>query len=380
MRLLTNNIFATLLSCMMVFTLVGCDTDNVGNGTTTITLDCEELNITGSGGDIPIFYGVRNPKKGEKPAMTTTVEWITLKEVTSSQIVLTIAPNESQETREAIVNITYPGAERKRVMVRQTKAVLDKFTFEVSDVTYMSCTINYIPADKQMQYMANIIDMAYFEHSGVATEEAFLDAEMNNYRQVAAGYEMTLEELLLRTELINVGDAERKFAGMQHGNKYVVYSYGLELDGDEFTLTTPIHYTIIELPMPTMYDVTITADVTAGGSGLVTIIANPGDWDGYYNIQVAPEDSLYYIQPGTHPESYMIRGMANAFFNSARTSMKQGNSAESFLNSRCYSGAQTINLQLERGKKYMIILFAVESENGAIPVMRSIPSFYYVIL
>lgn len=380
MKYINNNLIIKILSCIVAFVMIGCDADNLGGGTPVLTLDCSELNLTGSGGDIPIYYGVKNSKKGEKPSMTTTADWITLKSVTSSQIMLTIAPNESQETREAILYITYSGAERQRVMVRQTKAVLDKFSFEASNVTYMSCTIKYIPADKQMQYMANIIDMAYFEQSGVDNEEAFLDAEMTNYRQIAASYQMSLEELLMRTELINVGDAERSFSGMQHGNRYVVYSYGLELNGDEFTLTTPIHYTIVELPMPTMYDITISADIVTNGSGGVTITTNPGKWDGYYNIQVAPEDSLYYVPAGSLPDSYTIRGMANAFFNTARTAMMQGRTAEGFLNSFCYRGVQNINLQLDAGKRYMIILFAVESEDGAIPVMRSIPSFYHVVL
>lgn len=378
MTLQIKTALCSLFLAVASFMMVSCEVES--NGTPSLTLDCYELNISGTGGDIPLFYSVGKPVKGAKPEVNTTVEWITVKETTSSRITLTIEPNNSLEPRQAILRIKYPGVDRAQtVYVNQSKAVLDKFSFEVTDVTYKSCTARYIPADAEMQYMANIIDIAYFEQSGVSTEEAFIEAEMSNYLTLAAQYGMSLEEMLLRTELINRGETTRQFDGMQHGNRYLVYSYGIELEGDSYTLTTPIHFTVVNLPMPSMYsDVTFTISANQSSQGTNTISITPKNWDGYYNIQIAPDNSVYYVPQGTAFESYHLRSMANAFFTNARSAMLGGSTVEQFLSSTCYSGPQQLNVTLDRSHKYMIIVFAVESEEGAIPVMRSMPSTCYI--
>ena len=58
--------------------------------------------------------------------------------------------------------------------------------------------------------------------------------------------------------------------------------------------------------------------------------------------------------------------------------MANGATAEQFLRGSCYSGKKQINIQLEAGRKYMVYVFAVESKDGEIPVMRSNPSYHYL--
>jgi hypothetical protein len=58
--------------------------------------------------------------------------------------------------------------------------------------------------------------------------------------------------------------------------------------------------------------------------------------------------------------------------------MKSGYSAEQYLKANCYRGTKSINMQLTSGKKYMVIVFAVESNEGEVPVMRSMPVIKYL--
>ena len=363
--------------------MVGCESDapTSNGGTPEVVLDRYELNVDGNGGDMAIYYGVKNPIKGATLEVKTTVDWIEAKSIENSKLVLSIAVNDMNEERQAIVTIGYQNIEKPiKVFVTQDRAVLDKFHFETSDITYKSCVVRYTPKNETAPYMANIIAMDYFSYSGVSTEEAFIEAEMNNYISVAAQYGMTLEELMdnLATPLIYTGETVRKFDGMQHGGKYVVYSYGVTFSGNSYDVTTPVHYTIVELPMPSMYDVSFKLQTAATSAGMVSLTVTPQDWEGYYNIQIAPEESLYYIPKNETPSDYDLRSIANAFYNTARSFILQGNTIDRFLNSSCYIGPQQINLQLETNKKYMIIVFAVESEDGAIPVMRSMPALAYI--
>lgn len=368
--------FSVLLGVIaLVFT--GCE--KAPKGETVITLDTYELNIDGGGGDIPLYYFITNPVKGGEFEALSTESWVTLKEVTDKTIVLHVETSDVSEERFAMVTIKYPGAESAKVMVLQDKQLLNKYSFDVSNVTYKSCTVKYKPLDKNRPYMANIIDAEYFKQSGVGQDQAFVDKEMESYLALAQRNNMTLEELMGRVspKLIYTGDAERQFVGMQPGATYVIYSYGIEFSGNSYQMTTPMHSTTVVLPMPEMYDVKFNINTRMSGT-TATISIDPGDWSGYYSVQIAPDDSLHYIEPGTQLNEGAIKNLANKFYTAARNVMKNGSSAEQYLRANCYTGFRSLDVQLQAGKKYMVIVFAVESKDGEVPVMRSMPTIHYI--
>ena len=369
-----------LLVVVLLPMFVSCEKGIDPNNPPQLVLDTNTLNVDGGGGDMPLYYALKNAVKGGEFEVISTEAWVSLKEVTSSTIVLHIDPSDSNEERFAMVTIKYPGLEPAvKVTVLQDKQLLNRYAFEISDITYKSCTVKYKPLDKNHPYMANVIDAEYFKQSGISDDAAFVEVEMSTYRALAERNNMTLEELMGRVQpqLIYTGEAERKFDGMQPGATYVVYSYGITFSGNSYNMTTPMHSTTVELPMPTMYDATFNINCKMSGTN-AAITIDPGDWSGYYSVQIAPDDSLHYIEPGTKLTEGAIKSLANKFYTNARNVMKSGSSAEQFLRANCYTGFRTLNVQLQSGKKYMIIVFAVESKNGEIPVMRSMPSIYYI--
>ena len=350
------------------------------NNPPIVELDTYNLNITGEGGDIPIFYSVTNPVKGEKPSVQSNVEWIEPIEIGDYKIVLRIAESDQSVERYGFVTIDYRGMESKlRVYVTQDKQPLNDFSFSVTNITYKSCTVNYSPRDKSRPYMANIIDSEYFKQTGITDGEVFVANEMESYLSLAKRHNMTLEELMqnVSPQLIYSGEATRDFTGMQPGATYTIYSYGVEFHGNNYTMTTPLHTSIVDIPMPAMYDVDFNVSATLSG-GTATISVTPENWNGYYAIQIAPEDNLLYIQPGEPLNEYAIKSIASNFYTNARNAMKSGYSADQYLKANCYSGYKSINMQLSSGKKYMVIVFAVESKDGEVPVMRSMPVTKYI--
>lgn len=373
--------FAIFVVALMATLFVGCTNNDFDpNNPPKMELDTYELNVDGGGGDIPIFYAVRNAIKGAQPEVISTANWVKIKEITSSTIVLSIAPSDINEERFASVTIKYQGMEPDlRVSILQDKQLLNKFRFECTDLTYNSCTVKYFPTDKSIPYMANIIDAEYFKQTGTTDMNVFIEAEMNNYRSIAERNQMTLEELMGRVspQLIYTGDAERSFAGMKHGSQYVVYSYGVTFKGNEYSLLTPMHQTMIEIPMPEMLDASF--GITSQISGtMANITITPKNWDGYYNVQIAPDYSMYYITPGSNPSEGLFKSLASYFYDNARKTMANGTSVEQFLKANCYKGNKQINVTLEADRKYMVYVFAVASEDGAIPVMRSTPNYAYL--
>ena len=378
MQLLRRMTVASMSLVMLI--LAGCEGSIDTNNPPTMELDCYELAVTGGGGNIFIYYAVTNPVKNGVPEVKANVDWITPGEITDSDIALHIAASDINEERYGIVTIDYPGMKSAvKVYITQDKQLLNKFSFKVSEITYKSCTVEYMPLDKNRTYMANIIDAEYFKQSGITDGSLFVAAEMESYLALAQRNNMTLEELMSRVspQLIYTGNAKRSFVGMQPGATYTIYSYGIEFDGNSYTMTTPLHSTIVDIPMPELYDITFGINViTAGGS--VNISITPENWSGYYAVQVAPEDSLQYVQPNEPLTEYHIKGFATNFYTRARTAMKSGITAEQYLRSNCYVGNQTLNVQLSPDKDYMIVVFAVDSKDGEIPVMRSMPSIKHI--
>jgi hypothetical protein len=378
MQLIKKFIF-TVVSIIAVV-LVGCEPQVDPNNPPTMELDIYELSVTGDGGDIPIFYNVTNPVKGAMPEATSNVEWISIIDINSYQIMLRIAESDSSEERMGFVTINYRGMEKsKRVYITQDKQPLNDFKFSVSDVTYKSCKVQYSPRDPKRPYMANIIDSEYFKQTGITDGEQFVANEMNSYLALAQRNNMTLEELMGRVspQLIYKGDAEREFMGMQPGATYTIYSYGIEFSGNSYTMTTPLHTTIVDIPMQTMYDVSFNI-TTSFSNGTAMISVTPENWDGYYAVQVIPDDNILYTPPGEKLNDYTIKSIATNFYTTARNAIKGGYNVEQYLRSTCYKGSKSINMQLSSDKKYMVIVFAVESKDGEIPVMRSLPTVKYL--
>ena len=373
----------TAIIAIAALSLAACGVDATKvdpNNPPSIALDVYELNITGDYCEIPIYYAVTNPIKGEKPEAKANVEWITQGEVNDYMIMLNIAESNTSEERMGIVSISYRGMEKPvRVYVTQDKRPMNDFKFSVSEVTYKSCKVKYSPRDPKRPYMANIIDSEYFKQTGITDGTLFVANEMESYLALAQRNGLTLEELMSRVspQLIYIGDAEREFVGMQPGATYTIYSYGVEFSGNSYTMTTPLHTSIVDIPMPSMYDVSFNINTTFS-NGVATINVTPENWDGYYAIQIAPEDNLLYVPPGENLNEYIIKSIASNFYSNARNSMKNGYSAEQYLKSSCYTGYKSITMQLTTDKKYMIIVFAVESKDGEVPVMRSMPTIKYL--
>ena len=273
MQLLRRMTVASMSLVMLI--LAGCEGSIDTNNPPTMELDCYELAVTGGGGNIFIYYAVTNPVKNGVPEVKANVDWITPGEITDSDIALHTAASDINEERYGIVTIDYPGMKSAvKVYITQDKQLLNKFSFKVSEITYKSCTVEYMPLDKNRTYMANIIDAEYFKQSGITDGSLFVAAEMESYLALAQRNNMTLEELMSRVspQLIYTGNAKRSFVGMQPGATYTIYSYGIEFDGNSYTMTTPLHSTIVDIPMPELYDITFGINViTAGGSVNISI-------------------------------------------------------------------------------------------------------------
>lgn len=380
--ILVKSLKLSILSlCALLF--VGCEMmDTTPVGEPVLLLDTDELHLNGGGGEVPIFYVVQNGVSKRRPTAKSSDSWISIKEITSDTIMLLVEESNINEQRMGFVTISYEGIEKSsKVVVLQDKQLLNKFSFEVSDLTTTSCSIKYTPKEQGVQFMANVIDYEYFKQSGVNDMNIFIDNEMQSYRALAEQNKLTLESLLLEyisPQLIFDDVAVRSFNNMQPGGTYVAYAYGVEFQDNDYTVTIPFHQITIQLPMSQFYDIKFRVSAQLGSDDVAKISVTPLNWSKYYVVSVIPDSSLYYVNEGDDLSEYTLRALSNEFYQRARKAMQSGITADAFLRSNCYAGDQLFNISVSGGLKYMVVVYAVESENGAIPVMCSMPTLSYL--
>lgn len=376
--------FVLLLCAFVAPLFVGCEPveTTVPEEAPVMVLDIYELLVDGGGGEIPIFYAVENARNGVDPEVSSNVDWVSVISVGRGVIMLNVAPSDIDEERFGFVTITYKGMEKAlKVPVVQDKQLLDKFSFEVLDITHSSCSIKYTPKVSGKLFMANIIDSAFFTQSGISDMNLFIEAEMANYLNIAQQYDMTLEFLLkeaLGTPVLYTEEVTRSFANMQPGATYVAYAYGVDIKDNEYTVTIPFHSVVVDTPMSQFYDVTFNISPQVSAGGVVTIAITPLRWSGYYVVSLIPDSSLYYVPSGERMTEYTLRAIGSDFYKRARQAMQSGMSAEAYLKSSCYMGSRSITTAISGGSKYMVVVYAVESIDGDIPVMCSIPTIAYI--
>ena len=77
-----------------------------------LTLGQTEVTVPVEGGDYSVSWEVENPIEGTLPAVKQQdgTGWISELRTDESTILFTVAANESEESRECVVTVTYPSA------------------------------------------------------------------------------------------------------------------------------------------------------------------------------------------------------------------------------------------------------------------------------
>lgn len=362
--------------------IVSCEQNNQetpqDQKTPQLVLQQESYSISGDGGTLTIPYSIINAVEGTEVEVRYTAEWIEGVEVDASNILFSIAANQEYTPRSTEARISYEGATDSHIItITQEGIELSYFDIEVSNIVYNSFSVKATPEDDQQLYIINTISTDYFRMSGAEINDDFIHKEMENFASLAKQNQITLEEFLWNNKLAAMGTASRTFSGIAPLSQYAVYCYGIELNGEDYTISVPIHHTIVDIPMPDFVSAVFNARTTVSGT-TVNIEAQCSVWNGHFYIQIAPETSIVFVEPGNEVPQSTIKRMSDSFYATARNAIRMGSTAESFLRTQCYQSSCNIPVSgLEPNTRYMAIFFAVRSDNGAIPVMCSEPTLAY---
>lgn len=246
------------------------------------------------------------------------------------------------------------------------------FAFENKQIKHTELSLDIAPEDKELEYVVLFAEKKHFIANGIDTREELLADDLAMLRQYADYYGITIREFLEGMKWITKGDKEGyKVTNLYPATEYVVYCYGVNVEGENYEATTEVYYEVITTTAPKLQDIDFDIEANIVGNS-VAITITPNDYNGLYYSYIVPDTNNYYLPEGAPFNADYLAHYRNttwATFNELINN--QGIAAEHF----CHSGEVTINDRLNPNANYMVICFAVSEEQT--PILCSEPSIAY---
>lgn len=246
------------------------------------------------------------------------------------------------------------------------------FAFENKQIKHTELSLDIAPEDKELEYVVLFAEKKHFIANGIDTREELLADDLAMLRQYADYYGITIREFLEGMKWITKGDKEGyKVTNLYPATEYVVYCYGVNIEGENYEATTEVYYEVITTTAPKLQDIDFDIKANIVGNS-VAITITPNDYNGLYYSYIVPDTNNYYLPEGAPFNADYLAHYRNttwATFNELINN--QGIAAEQF----CHSGEVTINDRLNPNANYMVICFAVSEDQT--PILCSEPSVAY---
>ena len=246
------------------------------------------------------------------------------------------------------------------------------FAFENKQIKHTELSLDIAPEDKELEYVVLFAEKKHFIANGIDTREELLADDLAMLRQYADYYGITIREFLEGMKWITKGDKEGyKVTNLYPATEYVVYCYGVNVEGENYEATTEVYYEVITTTAPKLQDIDFDIKANIVGNS-VAVTITPNDYNGLYYSYIVPDTNNYYLPEGAPFNADYLAHYRNttwATFNELINN--QGIAAEHF----CHSGEVTINDRLNPNANYMVICFAVSEDQT--PILCSEPSIAY---
>ena len=246
------------------------------------------------------------------------------------------------------------------------------FAFENKQIKHTELSLDIAPEDKELEYVVLFAEKKHFIANGIDTREELLADDLAMLRQYADYYGITIREFLEGMKWITKGDKEGyKVTNLYPATEYVVYCYGVNVEGENYEATTEVYYEVITTTAPKLQDIDFDIKANIVGNS-VAVTITPNDYNGLYYSYIVPDTNNYYLPEGAPFNADYLAHYRNTTWGTFNELINnQGIAAEHF----CHSGEVTINDRLNPNANYMVICFAVSEDQT--PILCSEPSIAY---
>ena len=366
------------LAILLLFALsVSCTNDQPDDSKVDFSLSVAAIDATDIGGEFEVRYSLSEYVGSVMPVATTDVEWIV--DVDNSErgvIRFRVLPNFDAEVREAALYLKYINTSaRPKLLVRQEGCSGDKLTMRVANIGYSECTVELLASDKTMPYIVMMAEKNYFLDSNISTADELVYSDSTLFSSYAV--DSTLEEYMLNSGFMLMGDKSKRWQDLSPAKEYVVYAYGIYVSGDEYERITPIYHLVIDKRMPERVEQSFDVNIEAEGPE-VKFNVKPESWAGYYCVQIVEDSEAGYVEQGLEFTPKAEEQVAESFFYVAdHLYYFEEKSSEEVMQQLGYRGEATFSKTLNANHRYMAIIYAIASDEGRVPMVVSRPQVEY---
>ena len=376
---LAYKLFALCLLLVMLGTACTHSNDTPLATDREISLSQESLDITDDGAIVSLRYNITSPASGITPLALCDAAWVTDVEYPFDNIIsFRVKPNPEATARETTMEVRYPGAKQPaKVVIRQAAATGDKLQFTTTALDYSSCSIEITPVNDKLQYIVMMAERDYLIANNIDSAEELV-AHDNTLLYAYVGELGDMAEFLTSNGIARQGSQSRTWDNLSPATNYVIYGYGIEASRASFERVTPVSYIEIGERMPQRHDIGFDIDVAVSGPE-VSVSVTPDGWDGYYVVQFVKDSEEGFIADGEPLDKSFADAVATSFFYLADNLYYYYEySAEQIMEELGERGNTVINKTLHASHSYMIIVYAIASESGSVPMMVSEPVVEYL--
>ena len=216
-----------------------------------IEVETTELNLDDRGESVSLSYTIKNAINGEQLTASTEAEWVTIA-VESDKLNITATGNFDDTTRTAEVTLSYKSATDVTLTLTQGRITAEN-PIEVELVGYdaTTITISIITADPTTTWVPMVTYKESWDYYKGNQNDIF-QADLEYFQYLAEINDLSLADFL--TNIIGTGSEESiRIAQLTPDTEYVVYVYGINLEGER---TTDIVATHVKTEPPHEGDIT----------------------------------------------------------------------------------------------------------------------------
>ena len=246
------------------------------------------------------------------------------------------------------------------------------FSFDGTTINHTSLKLNVKPLDEQMEYVVFIAEKRHFVANHIDTREELLNDDYLYVQALADSFGMEIYDFLSQVGWLTTGMKRGYEAiNLYPDTEYIVYCYGVAIDGQSYEATTEICYVELRTSAPETLDVKFDIDVALNGN-VVDVTITPEEYDGHYCYYTVSDTVGFYLPEGAEfSASYMEHYRNRAFEEFSYYIGDAGYSVGDF----CSKGKEEFTKRLEPNRGYLILAFAVSEDD--IPLICSMPTLCY---
>lgn len=352
-------------------------TDNGATPSSPFSVKSGSIAVDDIGGYYKIYYTLL-PSSQMSAVAVCDAEWIT--DIDNSKpgtISFRALPNSTKEERTTTITLRHISTDiEPQVTITQSANIGKKLTIELTKCDYSECEVRITPVDNSMPYIVMMAEKSYLTEQGITSVEELVAADQAYFYTYVTGGK-TLEEFLRESNLALNGTKTKRWQDLSPAKEYVIYAYGLYIHGDKYDAVTEVEYVVIENRLPERSQMAFDASITAEGPE-VSFVVEPKEWDGYYAVQLVEDTEAGYIEQGLEFTAEAEAAVAEAFFYVAdHLYYFEDKSAEEIMQQLGYKGRAEFSKTLNANHRYMALIYAIDSDNGNVPMVVSKPVVEY---